>query len=97
MNEWYSIADCGYPKDDTVCMVTYVLDDGTRIVDDSYTHLMDVSKLVDKRTNEGKRYIAEHPDGIWRQWHSDGFWKAWKDTGRRIIAWMPYPDPYEGD
>lgn len=94
MSEWHSVVEYGYPKDDTVCMITYVLDDGTRIVDDSYTHIADVSRLVDKRTNEGKRYIAEHPDGIWQQWHSDGFWEA---ACRSIIAWMPYPAPYEGD
>lgn len=94
MNEWHSVKKDGYPPDDTFCLVTVVYGDGSRAVEDAYTHVADVSGMVDKRTNVGKQFIADHPDGVWQHWHSDGFFESVYD---RVIAWMPYSEMYQGE
>lgn len=94
MSEWRSVAKDGYPPSDTFCLVTVEYGNGSRAVEDAYSHVANVSMMVDKRTNAGKQFIADHPDGVWQQWHSDGFFEMAYD---RVIAWMPYPEPYEGD
>ena len=97
MCEWHSVKLEGYPPDEQLCMVT-ISYGSWRVLGRTYMHISDVSPLVDKRTNSGKHYIAEHPNGVWRGYNEDGhFETVEEDEYIKVLAWMLEPEPYKGD
>ena len=97
MCEWHSVKLEGYPPDEQLCTVTIAYGN-IRICDGPFMHLSDVSQLVDKRTNSGKKYIAEHPNGVWRCYFDDGYFEDYEEEEyAKVVAWMPEPEPYTGE
>jgi len=95
---WHSVAKEGFPPDGQTVMVTVQYEGGVRQTEEGFTYCHDLTKHVDMRYKNGKDFVREHKDGIWFSWHSDGFYEYWLESDYcKIVAWMPYPAPYEGD
>lgn len=94
---WHSVLKDGFPPDEEMVLVT-IRHKGGNEVCEGFKHCRDLTKYVDMRYKNGKDFVMKHKDGAWYSYHSDGFWEYWSDgVGYEIVAWMPYPDPYEGD
>lgn len=97
MNEWHSVKHEGLPPDEEIVLVTIRYKCGNTVYE-GFKHCRDLTKYVDMRYKNGKDFVMNHKDGAWYSYHSDGFWEYWSDgVGYEIVAWMPYPAPYEGD
>ena len=94
---WHSIAKDGLPPDEEIVIVTRLYKGGVPEIEDGFKYVRDVSKHVDMRTAMGKTFVENHKDGVWMSWHSDGFWEYEFNEYCEVLAWMPYPEPYEGD
>lgn len=94
---WHSVKCEGFPPDEEMVLVT-IRHKGGNEVCEGFKHCRDLTKYVDMRYKNGKDFVMKHKDGAWYSYHSDGFWEYWSDgVSYEIVAWMPYPDPYEGD
>ena len=94
---WHSVKCEGLPPDEEMVLVT-IRHKGGNEVCEGFKHCRDLTKYVDMRYKNGKDFVMKHKDGAWYSYHSDGFWEYWSDgVGYEIVAWMPYPAPYEGD
>lgn len=95
---WHSVKKEGYPPEGQDCLVTVLYNHGLPCVEDGYVFVRDVSSLVDLRTKNGQKFVKDHPNGIWQQYHSDGFYGNMIESDLfRVIAWFPYPEPYFGE
>ena len=94
---WHSVKREGFPPDEQPVIVTRQYKGSVPEVEDCFKYVRDVSKHVDMRTTEGKRFVEEHKDGVWMSWNSDGFWEYEFNYYCEITAWMPYSEPYRGD
>ena len=94
---WHSVSNDGLPPDEEMVLVT-IRHKGGNEVCEGFKHCRDLTKYVDMRYKNGKDFVMRHKDGAWYSYNSDGFWEYWSDgVGYEIVAWMPYPEPYEGD
>lgn len=94
---WHSVLKDGFPPDEEMVLVTIRHKDGNEVCE-GFKHCRDLTKYVDMRYKNGKDFVMKHKNGAWYSYHSDGFWEYWSDgVGYEIVAWMPYPAPYEGD
>ena len=94
---WHSIKKEGLPPIGRYVLVTLQFDDGTRYVEEMYKFQKDVAEWADITSAYGRDFIKTHENGIWVQWHSDGFDRYVCDVNELVVAWMPYPDPWDGD